>query len=245
MKYLLEIAAFNLSSALEAAKAGADRIELCENHAEGGVTPSYGALKLAIQQILVPVFPIIRPRGGDFLYDDCEFNALLEDVTLCKTMGFPGIVTGILMPDGRIDVNRMSRIAESAYPMELTCHRAFDRTPDPFEALEDIIACGFNRVLTSGQAKEAIQGLELIKQLVAKSGDRIIILPGAGITSENIKKVAEYTGVSELHSSARKQRQSLMDYQHPLTGAGLNTIFVDVEEVRKMKTIINSIPGND
>lgn len=241
MTYLLEIAAFNLHSGLAAAKAGADRIELCENQPEGGVTPSYGALKIAREKISIPVFPIIRPRGGDFLYTEEEFSALLTDIRLCKELGFEGVVTGVLKADGTIDKERMKRIAEIAYPMELTCHRAFDRTRDAFEALEDIIECGFDRILTSGHQPEAVSGISLIKKLIDAADDRIIILPGAGITAENIVEIATATGATELHSSARINIPSGMQFQHEILGKDLKTIYVNEAEIKTMKQLLAAL----
>lgn len=241
MNYVLEIAAFNLQSALAAAKAGADRIELCENQPEGGVTPSYGALKIAREKISIPVFPIIRPRGGDFLYTDDEFAALLTDIRLCKELGFEGVVTGVLKADGTVDTERMKRIAEIAYPMELTCHRAFDRTRDALEALEAVIECGFDRILTSGQQPDAVSGIALIQQLVTAADERIVILPGAGVTAENIVQIATATGVHELHSSARMHQPSAMQFQHRVLGQQLNSIFVDTSEIQTMKQLLAAL----
>ncbi len=240
MPVLLEIAAFNLKSAIDAAQAGADRIELCENLPEGGVTPSYGSLKIALEKIAVPVFPIIRPRGGDFFYDSNEFAALLTDVKLCRELGFGGIVTGVLKRNGQIDRDRMSAIAEAAGDMQLTCHRAFDRALDPFEALENLITLGFHRVLTSGQQNEATEGVGLIRELNKTAGGRILIIPGSGVTSANIKFLAEETQVKEIHSSARKMAPSQMDFIHPVTGS-LSTVSIDAEDIKKMKQELTSL----
>ena len=184
---MLEIAVFNIQSALLAAAAGAHRLELCENPYDGGTTPSYGTLKTVREKISIPVFPIIRPRGGDFLYSDAEYEVICKDVQLCKELGFDGVVIGLLHADGSIDKERTKKLVDLAYPLEVTFHRAFDRAAHPLQALEDIIACGCNRILTSGQVPNAWDGRELIKQLVEKADDRIIIMPGSGVRSSNIK----------------------------------------------------------
>ncbi|HVX50985.1 MAG TPA: copper homeostasis protein CutC, partial [Chitinophagaceae bacterium] len=209
---LLEIAVFNFSSALLAAHTGADRIEMCENAAEGGTTPSYGTLKRIIETIHIPVFPIIRPRGGDFLYSDGEFEVMKQDVRLVKDLGFSGLVTGLLNNDGSIDTERTKRLVDLAYPLDITFHRAFDRAKDPFDALEAIINCGCQRILTSGQVPNAFDGKQLLKQMVEQAADRIIIMPGSGVRSNNIAALAAFTGVKELHSSARKMTPSAMLY---------------------------------
>jgi copper homeostasis protein len=181
-----------------------DRLELCENPQEGGTTPSYGTFKIVKEKISIPVFPIIRVRGGDFLYSDDEFAVMKKDVELCKQLGFEGVVIGLLHADGSVDAERTKELAELAYPMEVTFHRAFDRAADPLAAMETIITCGCHRILTSGQVPNAGDGKELIKQLIEQADDRIIIMPGSGVRSSNIKEIADYTGAVELHSSARK-----------------------------------------
>jgi len=236
--YILEIAVFNLASALLAAKAGADRIELCENAAEGGTTPAYGTLKLVREKTGIPVFPIIRPRGGDFLYSDAEFEAMKYDIKLVKELGFQGLVTGLLNSYGSIDIDRTKRLVDLAYPLEVTFHRAFDRTVEPLQALEDIIACGCSRILTSGQVPNAFDGKELIKQLVEQADDRIVIMPGSGVRSNNIALLAQFTGAIELHSSARASQTSAMHYQKQSMLENLSMVSVDTEEVAKMKSAL-------
>lgn len=240
MKYLLEIAVFNISSALLAAQAGADRIELCDNPFDGGTTPSYGTLKMVSEKIFIPVFPIIRPHGGDFLYDDISFETMKKDVVLCKELAFDGVVIGLLKEDGTVDVERTKRLVEIAYPLEVTFHRAFDRANDPFKAMEDIIACGCQRILTSGQIPNAFDGKDLIKQLIQQADDRIIIMPGSGVRSSNIRELADYTGASELHSSARINQISSMQFINEGMKESLENISVDEEEIRSMKRQLSS-----
>ncbi len=235
---LLEIAVFNIESALLAANAGADRIELCENITEGGTTTSYGALKTVREKLAIPIFPMIRARGGDFLYSEDEFEAMKKDILLCKELGFEGLVTGILNSDGSVDMERTKQLVDLAYPMEVTFHRAFDRSKDPLQSLEDIIACGCQRILTSGQVPSAWDGKELIKQLVEQGGDRIIIIPGSGVNSGNVLQLAEYTGAKELHTSARIFVPSKMRYAKESMKENLQSVLVDEEEIKKMKKIL-------
>lgn len=234
-KFIIEIALYNLASALVAEKAGAGRVELCENAADGGTTPSYGTLKRVREKVQIPVFPIIRPRGGDFLYDDDEFETMKYDIKLCKELGYEGLVTGLLNADGTIDKERTKILVDLAYPLDVTFHRAFDRAAYPLQALEDIISTGCRRLLTSGQVAGAFDGKELIKQLVDQAGDRIIIMPGGGVRSSNIAALAQYTGAVELHSSAKASQPSAMQYQQPLLKEDLSTASVDPAEVKKMK----------
>lgn len=239
--YVLEIAVFSYASALLASQHGAGRIELCENAAEGGTTQSYGTLKRVRETIEIPVFPIIRPRGGDFLYNDDEFEVMLHDVKLVKELGFEGLVLGLLNADGSIDTERTKRLVDAAYPLDVTFHRAFDRAKQPLQALEDIIDCGCQRILTSGQVPNAFDGRALLKQLVEQAGDRIIIMPGSGVRSSNIAELAEFTGARELHSSARVLQPSAMQYLQHSMQEDLSAVSVDVEEIRKMKNELSTI----
>jgi copper homeostasis protein len=234
---ILEIAVFNIESALAATTAGADRLELCENPLEGGTTPSYGMLKKVRTSVSIPVFPIIRPRGGDFLYSDAEFEVMQHDVKLCRELGFEGVVIGLLLPDGNIDTARTKQLVDIAYPMDVTFHRAFDRCADPIKGLEDIISSGCTRILTSGQVPNAMDGKELIKTLVEKAGDRIIILPGSGVRSSNAAALVAYTGAKELHSSARSSFPSLMHFSKAGMNEKMENTGVDQDEVKKMKAI--------
>lgn len=238
---VIEIAVFNYASALLASKAGADRIELCENATEGGTTPSYGTLKRVVETIDIPVFPIIRPRGGDFLYSEEEFEVMKHDIQLVKELGFQGLVTGLLLTDGNIDTERTKILVNLAYPLEITFHRAFDRAINPLQALEDVIACGCQRILTSGQVPNAFDGRVLIKQLVEQADDRIIIMPGSGVRSNNIAALATYTGVTELHSSARMLQASQMQYVQHTMQEDMCSVSVDSVEVTLMKQALISL----
>lgn len=235
MSRILEIAVFNIDSALAAAEAGADRLELCENPQDGGTTPSYGFMKTVRELVSIPIFPIIRPHGGDFLYSETAFRVMQKDIALAKELGFEGVVLGLLKCDGRIDAERTALLVEQAYPMEVTFHRAFDRALDPLEALETIIQTGCSRILTSGQQPNAFDAKELILQLVQQAQDRIIMLPGSGVRASNIKNLAQLTGASEFHSSARKLVQSPMEFQVPTMQESLQNCLVDSEEIKAMK----------
>src|SRR6478609_2614852 len=232
---LLEIAVFNIQSAMLAAQSGADRIELCENPYDGGTTPSYGTLITVREKIAIPVFPIIRARGGDFFYTDDEFAVMQKDVLLCKQLGFEAVVIGLLNKVAGIDTERTKRLVEMAYPLEVTFHRAFDRTKDTFQSLEDIIECGCQRILTSGQVPDAYDGKDLIKKLIEQSDDMIIIMPVSGVRSSNINDLASYTGATELHSSARKNTDSVMEFINEGMQENLQNISVDADEIKKMK----------
>ena len=228
MKFVLEIIGFTIEGCLVAQNAGANRIELCDSPADGGTTPSYGFIKAAREKLQIDLFPIIRPRGGDFFYSDDEFEIMKTDVKLCKESGCDGVVIGMLTKDAKVDKQRCSSLVDLAYPLGVTFHRAFDRTADPFQALEDIIDTGCERVLTSGQQPNALDGAGLIKQLIEKAGDRIIIMPGSGIRSANIVQVAESTGAAEFHSSARIQ----LDQKISVDEAEVKKI---IEKLRSLK----------
>lgn len=241
---LLEIAVSNIEAAIAAQKAGAGRIELCDNLREGGTTPSYGYLLQAKKKLSIPVYPIIRPRGGDFLYSDDEFNVMKEDVLLCKQLGFDGIVTGLLHTDGAIDKKRTARLVEAAYPMGVTFHRAFDRANDAFKALEDIIETGCERILTSGLVPDAPSGTALIKQLIETAAERLIVMPGSGVRAANLEALIRQTGATEYHSSAKTAIGSTMQYRNNHFPDNDGTFDgVDETEIAAMKTIIQKANG--
>ena len=215
MSYVLEIATSDFATTQLAVEGGADRIELCCNLGEGGTTPAYGVLKQCREKFGLPLFPIIRPRSGDFLYSGDEFACMLAEVKLCKELGFDGIVAGILLTDGSIDRSRMAKLVNAAYPMSVTFHRAFDRCRDPLHALEEIIEMGCERILTSGQQLQAPDGVELIRQLNEAAAGRIIIMPGSGVRPENIAQLAAKTGCAEFHASLRAKEKSRMEFVQP------------------------------
>ena len=177
---------FNLESAIIAADAGADRVELCADPASGGTTPGIGMIKTVRRKIGIDLWPIVRIRGGDFLFSDEEFDVMLHEVDACRNAGCEGVVIGMLTPDGRVDKIHSGRLVEKAYPMGVCFHRAFDWTRNPFESLEDIIDIGCERILTSGQQPTAMLGATLIRDLVLQSAGRIQIMPGSGVRAANI-----------------------------------------------------------
>ncbi|MBK7480350.1 MAG: copper homeostasis protein CutC [Bacteroidales bacterium] len=213
MEFKLEICVDSAISALNAQSAGADRIELCDNLGEGGTTPGYGMIISARNNLSIGIHVLIRPRGGDFLYSDTEYDIMRRDIELCGENGIDGIVTGILLPDGTIDVERTARLIEFAYPMTATFHRAFDMCADPVRGIEDVIATGASRLLTSGQQNKALDAVELIRQLVIQAGERLIVMPGGGIDETNAAQIITATKAKELHLTGRMEIDSEMIFR--------------------------------
>jgi len=197
----LEVCANSFLSAKNAQEAGAHRIELCSELSVGGVTPSYGLLKKVAEELTIKTFVLIRPRSGNFVYSEAEFDIMKQDIQLCKELGCHGIVSGVLNIDNTIDLDRTKELVELSKPLSFTFHRAFDEVPNPMEALEKLIDLGIDRILTSGQAKKAIEGLDLLKQLQSITENRLIILPGGGITHKNVG-LLKSAGLKEIHASA-------------------------------------------
>ncbi|MEO8772945.1 MAG: copper homeostasis protein CutC [Gelidibacter sp.] len=197
----LEICASNYQSAINAQNAGAHRIELCSELAVGGITPSYGLIKHSLQNLTIPVFILIRPRSGNFTYSDAEFEIMKQDIIICKESGCKGIVSGVLNPDNTIDIVRTQELIELTKPMAFTFHRAFDWTPNPFEALKTLMALKADRILTSGQASTAEKGILILNQLKELADDALSILPGSGINQKNIL-IFKGAGFKEVHCSS-------------------------------------------
>jgi len=241
MSYIIEIASSDFITTQSAVAGGADRIELCANLAEGGTTPSLGTIKKCREIFSVLLYPIIRPRGGDFLFTNDEFEIMLQDVKQCKILGCDGVVIGMLLADGNIDVANCSKLVDAAYPMGVTFHRAFDRCKNPFEALEQIIEMGCERILTSGQMPSVMDGAELVTSLNKKADERIIIMPGSGVRKENIKMLATQTGCTEFHSSLRGKSKSQMQFIHPDFQNSEETNWnnaIVADEVRKLRVAL-------
>ncbi|MFZ1527236.1 MAG: copper homeostasis protein CutC [Ferruginibacter sp.] len=242
---LLEIIAFNIESCKIIEAAGAHRVELCDNAGEGGTTPSFGFIKAARSAVSISLFPIIRPRGGDFYYSNDEFEMMKTDIAVCKKLGCDGVVFGLLNTDGTVDKKRTAKLVQLAYPMSVTFHRAFDRVNDMASALEDVIDCGCERILTSGLYPVAEEGLKNLAVLVKLAAGRIIIMPGSGLRYGNIKKVAEATGATEFHSSARITIPTKMEYNNGAMKEKPDQIMVDAQEVKMMLRQLNSITQHE
>ena len=241
MRYILETIAFNIESCKLAQGAGAHRIELCDNPGEGGTTPSYGFVKAARQILKIDLFPIIRPRGGDFFYSDEEFEIMKTDIQVCKEFSCDGIVFGILNDDATIDKVRCKILVQLAYPMSVTFHRAFDRVTEPSQALEDVIECGFERILTSGFYPTAMEGADNLKKLIQVADERIVIMPGSGIRSFNIKQLMESTNAIEFHTSAREMKNSKMNVFNNNMNENLESVGIDESEIENMVEILKSL----
>ena len=217
----IEICCGSIQSAANAKAGGAVRVELCQGLVEGGTTPSPATIQYAVRELGLKVFVLVRPRGGDFCYNELEVKNMEEDVAFCKEAGASGIVVGFLHPDGSIDTELTRRFVELSAPLPVTFHRAFDECADPLNALEQIIECGCARILTSGCKPTAIEGAEMLQQRVKQADGRITILAGSGVTPENVVTLREKTGVKEIHGSCKKTRPD---------GAWET----DAEEVRKL-----------
>lgn len=200
---IVEICANSVQSAINAEKGGADRIELCQNLNEGGTTPSYAAIKYCVEKLSLKTMVLVRPRPGDFCYNEAEYEAIKEDVLMCKNLGAHGVVVGFLDKNLDIDTKRTAEIVKLARPMEVTFHRAFDRCRDWHTALEQIIECGCDRILTSGQRKTAPEGIDNLREIQRLAADRIKILAGSGVNSQNVANLIHATGVGEVHSSCK------------------------------------------
>ena len=233
MSLVFEIAIESLQSAKIAEKAGAKRVELCAALSEGGITPSHGMIKSVCEKSNLDVFVIIRPRGGDFLYSDEEFEIMCQDIIAAKELGANGIVSGALTTDGAIDIEKTQKMIELSHPLPFTFHRAFDRCNEPFVALEQLIELGVTRILSSGQVPSAEHGAELLGELVKQANGRIIIMPGAGVNSEDISDIVAKTGASEFHLSGKRPIASKMKYVRAEmdSGKAWHVMEADLEEI--------------
>ena len=239
MSYQIEICANSVQSAINAELGGANRVELCDNLWEGGTTPSHASIKLAKEQVDIPVFVLVRPRGGDFVYSDLEFEIIKADIKAAKTEGADGIVSGVLLPDGTIDVERTSELVRLTSPLPFTFHRAFDHVPNMESGVEDLVRCGVSRVLTSGQKENATEGVENLKRLIDLAESRLVILPGGGVNEGNINHLYEI-GCREFHFSAKTQMKGASYLQGVVPMNGSKDIPEDkiiVSDPKKIRTI--------
>lgn len=244
----IEIVVYNFESALRAQEGGADRIELCDNPAEGGTTPSYGTIELVRQNVSLDVYVMIRPRGGDFFYSSYEFHSMKRDISQCQKLSVDGVVFGILNTNGTIDVKRCKELIAQARPLKVTCHRAFDMTRDPFEALEDCIEAGFDRILTAGQRAVAIDGAELIGDLLNKASGRIAIMAGSGVNEDTVEDIISKSKTTEIHCSSTTFKDSPMIYRNAkIAGMGseegseFRLRVVDPARVKRIRQIAESV----
>lgn len=239
---MVEICANGVESCLAAQEGGADRVELCAGIPEGGTTPSYGEIKVARRVLTTTrLHVIIRPRGGDFLYTDLEVERMAEDIAVCRQLGVDGVVFGCLNADGTFDLEKNRYLIECSRGMSVTCHRAFDRAVNPEQALEDVIALGFDRILTSGQQPKAEQGIDLLARLNRQADGRIILMAGSGVTEQNIRRIREATGLNEFHFSGRESVDSAMQYVNPnlyMGRPGANEAALDYTTARRVSDTI-------
>jgi copper homeostasis protein len=212
--FLLEVCVDSTESAIAAQEGGAHRVELCDNLLEGGTTPGPGSISVARKYLTIGLNVMIRPRGGDFCYSDLEFEIMCGDIEAAQELGADGVVLGILKPNGAVDKKRTRALVARARPMTVTFHRAFDVTRDPYAALDTLIELGIDRVLTSGQEASAIEGLDLIAELIDRAGDRIIIMPGGGINERNIARVLQIAHPREIHLTAFSPVESPMQHRN-------------------------------
>jgi copper homeostasis protein len=238
--FKIEICVEGIDGLVAAQQAGADRVELCASLLEGGLTPSLGVVREAQRVATIPFHVIIRPRGGDFLYSELEFATMLDDVRAMKELGVAGVVIGCLTADGRIDEKRTKALVDAARPLSVTCHRAFDMTVDYREAIEALIRCGVDRVLTSGQRDTAMEGVDILKDTARLAAGRIVIMACGALDASNIALVRRATGVDEMHFAALHTVKSGMVFRNPHVGMGGTAIereyeitLTDTEAVRR------------
>jgi copper homeostasis protein len=242
----LEVCADSLDSVAAALEGGAARVELCSGLAEGGVTPSLGLVKAAVQSG-IKVNVLIRPRGGDFVYTPAETECMITDIRAVTAAGANGVVIGALTPEGDVDMELCARLVEAAGEAEITFHRAFDVCREPMKALEDVIALGCNRLLTSGQAPTALEGAGLLAKLRIAAGERLSVMAGSGVSVKNARMIVERSGVNELHASARVAVPSSMVYRNERVKMGApemdeySRMVTSAESVRNIINEINSI----
>lgn len=244
----IEICVEGIDGLVAAQEGGADRVELCASLLEGGLTPSFGVVRQALRVATIPFMVIVRPRGGDFLYSELEYETMLDDVRQCRDMGVAGVVVGCLTPDGRIDERRMDALVQQAGPLSVTCHRAFDMTVDYDQALEALIRAGVERVLTSGQRDTALEGIEILKATHDAAAGRIKIMACGALDQTNIAEVLQRSEADELHFSAPRTIESRMAFRNPHVGMGgtehereYQLTLTDTEAVRRSIAAVRAL----
>ncbi len=236
----IEICVEGIDGLVAAQEAGADRVELCASLVEGGLTPSLGVVRESLKVATIPFHVIVRPRGGDFLYSALEFATMLDDIRALRELNIAGVVIGCLTADGRIDETRMTSLVEAAGPMSVTCHRAFDMTRDIDEAVEALVRCGIDRVLTSGQRDTGLEGADNLRRTVAAANGRLVVMACGALDDTNIAEVLTRSGAPEAHFAAGKVIPSSMTYRNPNVGMGGTAIerefelsITDIDFVRR------------
>lgn len=214
MSLLLEVPVFTPEAALVADKAGADRLELCSSYAEGGETPGSGLLSRIKKSVSIPVFVMIRPRGGDFVYSPFELEVMQEEVRVLSSLGADGFVFGVLNEDGTVHEDACKTLVETTGGKPATFHRAFDQTRDPHQAMEVLIRCGFKRILTSGTKQSVGEGIDILKGLMDRASDRIIVMPGGGMKPDYINALNRDGLLKEIHASCKTVRPSGSEYRN-------------------------------
>ncbi|MBT3208409.1 MAG: copper homeostasis protein CutC [Bacteroidetes bacterium] len=231
----IEVCAISVESAIVAQEAGAKRIEFCDNIIEGGTTPSAGSIVLARKNLEIDLCILIRPRGGDFLYNEIEFETMKEDILMAKKLKADGVVIGVLNKNGFVDMKRTDELIKLAKPMEVVFHRAFDMCAEPFEALDQLIELKIDRLLTSGQKQTALEGADLIKKLISKANDKIEIMPGSGIKLNNFTELMEKTKAQSFHLTGSKKTESQMYFRNN------NVLLSSTDKIKDYEKLITDI----
>lgn len=243
----LEICVDSIASCLEAQKGGANRVELCANLVEGGITPDYATIVYAKEKLKIDIMVMIRPRGGDFLYSDLEFSLMKENIQLCKRVGVKGVVLGLLLSEGNVDVERVAQLVKIARPLEVCFHRAVDMTNDYDKAFEDIITCGCNRVLTSGQKNTALEGIKNIANAQKKYGNQIEIMAASGVNAQNVEEIYLQSKINNFHFSAKKLIKSNMIFRQNNVSMGnkymdeYSIVTADASKVKQVRKILDKL----
>jgi len=244
MARIIEICANSVASCIEAERGGAARVELCAGIPEGGTTPSYGAVSMANALTSLAINVLIRPRGGDFMYSPLEIDTMMADIEMVKSIGVHGVVFGCLTAQGGLDIALMERLIAAARPLSVTCHRCFDVCREPFEALEQLIGLGCDRLLSSGQQPDALQGAPLLRKLVERADGRIVVMPGCGVRADNIAQIEAATGAGEFHASARRAISSRMEYRKENVPMGAAPPASEYETLQTDAALVAALVGS-
>jgi copper homeostasis protein len=240
----VEICVGDVASAIAAESGGADRVELCDNLAVGGTTPSAGTIAESCRRLSIPVHVLIRPRAGDFIYSEPEIAVMRHDIAIAKSLGAAGVVLGVLTPFGSIDRELTAALIALARPLHVTFHKAFDQTHEPMQALDNLIALGVERVLTSGGRPTALEGIEALAKLVDRAGDRIAVMAGGRLSTSNLEAVIRQSRVNEVHlGSAASRTIEGSTHTRPRDGSETSWNCTDQKRVADVVTVVQSING--